>query len=207
MPADGRVFEGEWRDGVPYNGRGLWWDGHNHVYDGDWGMLEGKGKIVICPVTEDNPNGTKEMAQPSPLYLARVISLDRAEGQDRHVTMTPSGHETPFVDSAALCRRPLKCRRPVPSPSLKTFFQGVRMFVPRGCVGADPGRDGGRGFRGQVAGRAAAGRGRVRPATVGRAIEIRAVGLQLLGGGAAQLVGRPGRVLLRGPVEGRHAAQ
>eukprot|EP01052_Picozoa_sp_SAG31_P029899 SAG31_NODE_3015_length_4786_cov_2.418818_3_plen_870_part_00 len=60
VSADGRVFEGEWRDGVPYNGKGLWWDGHNHIYDGEWGALEGRGRIIICPIPDVTDGGIFE---------------------------------------------------------------------------------------------------------------------------------------------------
>ena len=42
---DGRVFEGEYKDGVPFGGKGEWWDGHNHIYKGEWAAMEGAGTI------------------------------------------------------------------------------------------------------------------------------------------------------------------
>jgi hypothetical protein len=54
---DGRVFEGEWRDGVPYSGKGDWWDGHNHIYKGEWASLEGAGSIVMLPVPDVTEGG------------------------------------------------------------------------------------------------------------------------------------------------------
>ena len=54
---DGRTFEGEWKDGVPFNGKGEWWDGHNHIYSGEWASLEGAGTIEMVDISEVTSSG------------------------------------------------------------------------------------------------------------------------------------------------------
>jgi len=57
QPFDGRVFEGEWKDGVPFSGKGEWWDGHNHIYRGEWASLEGAGTVECLAIPEVSDGG------------------------------------------------------------------------------------------------------------------------------------------------------
>jgi hypothetical protein len=54
---DGRVFEGEYKDGVPFSGKGEWWDGHNHIYSGEWASLEGAGTIDMLDISAVTSSG------------------------------------------------------------------------------------------------------------------------------------------------------
>eukprot|EP01043_Picozoa_sp_COSAG02_P055649 COSAG02_NODE_6486_length_3542_cov_12.720681_1_plen_1002_part_10 len=54
---DGRVFEGEYKDGVPFGGKGEWWDGYNHIYKGEWAAMEGAGTIEMLDISAVTTSG------------------------------------------------------------------------------------------------------------------------------------------------------